>query len=50
MIQGVIREQARHKLRNDINHVLIAMRSMERSNVVKDRAIRFAAYHEKDAA
>ena len=52
VIQGVLKEQARQKLRNDINinHVLIAMRSMKRSRATKERAIRLAAYHEKDAS
>jgi len=41
VIQSVMEEQARQELHNDINHMLIAMKSMEHSNAWSDRAAIF---------
>jgi hypothetical protein len=48
VIQSVIEEQARQELHNDINHLLIATKSMEHSNFWRDRARMIGIYHEKD--
>jgi hypothetical protein len=49
VIQSVMEEQARQELHNDINHMLIAMKSMEHSNAWSDRAAKIGMYHERDS-
>ena len=49
VIQSVLNEQVRQELNSESNHPLIALKSMERSKALKDRALAIGMFHEMDA-